>query len=93
MNELVDLILEFAGEKVGVSIPPAPDLTPFETTATVDREQGTGLEVAKDSMRHSSIEMTLHYTHKKLESVAGAIARLPDFLANPEQKQSAETQD
>ena len=59
------------------------------THATVLQEQGAGLEVAKDSMRHSSIEMTLQYTHKKLESVAGAIARLPNFMDTTEQNNDA----
>lgn len=61
------------------------------THATVLQEQGAGLEVAKDSMRHSSIEMTLQYTHQKLESVAGAIARLPNFMADTEQNNDTKT--
>ena len=55
----------------------------------LQNQAGVGIGIAQKSMRHSSIDMTMNYTHTDISSVAEGINRLPDFL---EEKKNDETQ-
>lgn len=46
----------------------------------LQNQAGVGIGIARKSMRHSSIDMTMNYTHADVSAVAEGINRLPDFL-------------
>jgi len=55
------------------------------THGTLLAQQGVSPSVAKDSMRHSDIRLTMNvYTHLELNDVAKGVNRIPDFLNDGE---------
>ena len=61
------------------------------THGTLLAQSGVSPTVAKSSMRHSDVRMTMNvYTHLELGNVADGVNRLPDFL-NSEKKDGDET--
>ena len=51
------------------------------THATLLKQYGVASHVAKESMRHSDIALTMNvYTHSGLEDVADGVNRLPDLM-------------